>query len=512
VFFHGLYSIKKIVVGCYNLLMGKSPVKKSLILLLLFLLLPVGVIFSMFHLSKLLSPAPTNLIIISVDTLRADHMGVYGYTRNTTPSIDTFSKKATVFTNAYTQVPITYSSFVSLMTGLTPFESNIFSNMDSVWLDEPNKFLPQGNAPLGENVQTLAEILKDRGYMTSAFLLNPVLREDLTNLDQGFDEYRIHDQLNNPSFIKSTMQDIADWFDKKPYEKSPVFLWVHFLDPHTPYLPEPETACNVNKMFCNDNAAEAIATINKKVHFLEGCQNEPLDADFIQANIDLYDAEITQTDVYIGELLRKIEKAGLMKNSLIIFYGDHGESFENNYNFHHGLTLYESSVKIPLIIYTPDNPKKNAEGFVKSADVFATITNLLGVQTGTGKGNNFSHVLRDDSLASKAQNSSLFFMNNEATKFAVREGKYKYIFSLDSDRCSNNGKRELYDISTDPGEKKNLVGEQKNLAAKLHSILITYLDDHQLDIKNQQTSSELKEVLTDKKKQKIIEELKSLGY
>src|SRR5579859_478507 len=169
---------------------------------------------------SILNPKPHyNLIIISIDTLRSDHMGIYGYSKKTTPMIDEWAKSATVFTNMHTVIPTTFPSFAILMTGKNPFETKIYNNFGVVF--EGN--LVAGGHPIDRNTQTLAEILKKNGYSTAAFATNDALDSDFTNLNRGFDEYNYFskdpyadsDKVGYSKFIESSLS----WIDKNSDKK-----------------------------------------------------------------------------------------------------------------------------------------------------------------------------------------------------------------------------------------------------------------------------------------------------
>jgi arylsulfatase A-like enzyme len=464
-----------------------------------------------------------NLIIISIDTIRQDSLGVYGYSKNTTPNIDEFAKQATVFTNAYTQVPLTYASFVSLMTGKSPFESGIHSNVTSQTLSDgfdPGEELVNGHMRLKDDTMTLARILQDNNYATGAFTTIYTLEPELTHLNIGFDTYESDVQKNvkirlNP---QATIDRAFSWVGEQDRSK-PLFLWVHFMDPHAPYLPYPSSACKINSEFCNKDAEEMIRGIEKErlSKKVNACLKFPLDQHLVDHSKELYDAEIIQTDQYVGQVLEKLRERGLDKNSVIVLYGDHGESFEHNFYFLHGLTLYDSTTKIPLIIYTPDNAGKGkfVSNFVRSIDIFPSILSLLGIESKLAdtEKKDFSALLKNPSEKIKSS-EPLYFVNGTATKFAVRKGDFKYILSLDGDKCKPEGSMdELYNLKNDPKELKNLVSVDKATAYELRTMLTEYLEKNPLEaIDNNKKKKPVRNTTPSDKKREMIENLKSLGY
>jgi arylsulfatase A-like enzyme len=460
-----------------------------------------------------------NLIIISIDTLRADSMGVYGYKKNTTPYIDNWAKNATVFTNAYTHVPNTYPSVASLMTGLSPFESSIFSNLATKKDQHGGDTLDENdsNRPLDPSTQTLAQILKKTNYSTGAFVANYTLSKEFTNLDRGFDTY----ELDPSSNYKDPRDDLLtkhafEWIDQNAGSKNPFFLWVHYMAPHVPYTPPKEYACKFNEAFCGEIEREGMAKLEETRSMFQGCTQNELDPQTVALFKTLYDGEVAEDDVLVGMLLDKIREAGLDKNSVIVFWGDHGEGFENKFYFAHGNVLYDSSTRTPLIIYTPDGKAGTSDILVKNEDIFWTVLNLLDINIPNAKKNSdFSNVVTGRGTISSRE--PIFYLNVRASKFGVRKENYKYIFSLSEDNCSKQRRSELYDIQNDPFEKKNIADEKKEVVSALHKELMEYLSDHPLRGLQKDVAeglgSEIENTLGSLgKDQDTIEKLKSLGY
>jgi arylsulfatase A-like enzyme len=437
---------------------------------------------------------PKNIILISIDTLRTDSMGTYGYNKNTTPNIDRFAKNAVVYSNAYTQIPATYPSFASLMTGLTPFESGIYSNGETEIEGKPTKTGRNAErSKIDEKTKTLAAILKENNYFTKALLTNVVLGGERTFLDRGFDEYKTFSYQYGKTSHGPIINETLSWMDKSANIKNPFFLWIHFLDPHSPYTPSREY---VEKGY-NLEEFEMVRS--------QPCRTESLDKDFVNFYKALYDGEIAMTDKAVGRILDKIHELNLDKNSIIVIYGDHGESFEHHLYFEHLYTLYEPLIRIPVIIYDPDNKRfgERVDDSLMSSDFFTILLNKLNITSTTEK--------------NKQNNSeSVFSMNTQASKFAIRKGDYKYIYSLEHDECSPFTKRELYNLKNDPEELTNLINRETIVVNALHKELIAFIENKDLSssgkMGNSQPKYEDDSQITDEKRQKIIDDLKSLGY
>lgn len=486
----------------------------SILLFLTALLL--GMAITRFHPGKLQKKTqPKNLIILSIDTLRQDGLGVNGNSKNLTPNIDKWAKKSTTFTNVYTEVPMSYASFAALMTGLSPFDSGIYNNASSSNF-KPGKI--SGNAPIDADTTTLAQILQENNYTTKAVVLNPVLSPKITNLDRGFDEYKIVNSKAKPNQNEVLYNQVMDWFDDLTPDK-PFFIWAHFLDPHSPYLPDPEFSCKFNDRYCDQIKETGLDKLEEKRKNLEACHDKPIDQETINMYKTLYEGEVATVDNYVGKILGKIKKRGLDKNSVIVIYGDHGESFGKGQEyFHHGFTVYEQSVKIPLIIYSPDgNLNRKSDQFINNTDIFPTLLELIHITNPVRQRDtyDFSKLIKANSKMSNYRSNELFYTNLATSKYAVRKGSYKYIMSEKNYPCDGPQAEELYNLSTDPDESKNLVNDDRETARALHTRLLEYIAQHPIGRGKKVIQEQIQAESSDSKPNKdqdLIDELKSLGY
>ncbi len=440
---------------------------------------------------------PLNLIIISIDTLRTDHMGIYGYNKNTTPNIDKWAKNAVVFSNAVAIMPTTYSSFASLMTGQHATSTGITNSIKS--------------KPLSQDTITLAKILKENNYHTAAFITNHSLLKEITNLDNGFDIYNFNtsdsntDNYNNPKYYQ-LFDDVKEYL--KINKNNKFFLWIHLMDPHSPYMPPNDKKCLFNKKFCSLIESKSLKEWEKERLEFSDCQPNDIPMQMNETLQTLYDGEIYQVDQMINVILNQIKSNNLDNKSLIILYGDHGESFEHKHFFNHGTVLYQSSINIPLIIKHPYiTINKKIDRLVENTDIFPTILDILKIPINhhidgisfadlfLNKTNNYeSHKVREYS----------FLLNTGLNRFAIYDGRYKYIYSNKDLKClENNQNEELYDIKNDWNELDNLILNKDNL----HNILTEKLNSSksQIEAMGQNTDYNL-EI------NKYLDKLKSLGY
>lgn len=442
-----------------------------------------------------------NLILISVDTLRADHMGVYGYSKNTTPFVDEWAKNATVFTNAFTAIPLTIPSFVSLMTGRHPYQVGIFSNEDG--------------ASLNPSVKTLAEILKKQQFNTAALVSNTVFSYVKPNkLERGFDEFKYFQSMdgNDQSHGEITTEAIK-WL--KSNKDSQFFLWVHYADPHGPYKPKPELRCKFNTDLCekiDSKTYEEWETERLKTYEdlgisklkSQGCPKglkPPEDLDVFES---FYDGEIASDDEEIGKILGLLKELKLDERSVVVFYADHGEGFDHGYYFTHGGVTYNSNTKIPLIITYPGNKAvgKKSERFILNTDIFPTLLNLLAVnfKDKFSDGMNFAREFESSSHdLSRKQRHEAYLMGFNV--FTIHEDNYKYTYYFDRDTCLHDAKQEeLFNLDSDPDEELNLIGQEPETAKRLKNKLFEKLSEFNLPRAGGFSDHD------------TLEKLKSLGY
>lgn len=362
----------------------------------------------------------TNLVFISIDTLRADHLGVYGYRRNTSPNIDKFADQKILFTNFFTVVPKTGPSMVSFFTGKRINSHGVVSNMSKIKKDE----------------NVLADFLPS-DYMKAAFVNNIVLSKK-AGYDTGFDTYNLFDQIRPDLFTNH----VISWL-KKNHEKQ-FFLWIHYLDPHGPYLPPDEC----KKMFVNDryyDGSKKIKIGSEKDLNAIGLGHVPFyqvlnNHDEVDYYISQYDAEIFNIDKQIGRLLKLFERKGLFENTIIIFTADHGESLgEDNYFFEHGLLLNEGSIHIPFIMSHPAIAEPMViDALADNTDFLPTILSLLGLKYPDGiDGIDVKGLLVDDHMSTKPYIISQTPMEYFSYEKMVRGKEYKFILTGDCIKVDN---------------------------------------------------------------------------
>jgi arylsulfatase A-like enzyme len=314
-------------------------------------------------------PRLPNILVYLVDTLRVDRLSTYGYDEPTSPTLDAFAERATLFEKAIGQSSWTRPSVASLFVGTWPGDHSVTRRGDA----------------LSSDAETLAEVLRRAGYLTAAFSTNPNVAEPF-GFAQGFDHF---DLMLKQADSSDANRAVFRWLEQARAEE-PFFLYVQPADPHAPYLP-PEP-------FLSRLAADARSMYERVA---EAPTREIWESDeetLAQINA-LYDAEVAANDASFGELLDHLDELGLLDDMLVVFLSDHGEEFRDHGGWTHGRTLHVETLDFPLLVKTPGQrtPRRVGE-LAQHIDILPTITDLLGLEAPTG--------IQGRSLASHLESSN----------------------------------------------------------------------------------------------------------
>jgi len=459
-----------------------------------------------------------HVFLITIDTLRADHLSCYGYPRKTSPFLDQLAESSIQFMNAYAHSATTAPSHASMFTSLYPIGHQV--NKNWVKLDDSNV--------------TLAEMLKENGFRTQAF--TSVELFETCNLYQGFDYYDepVDARIKwGKKYRQSelTFNEVKKFFDSKdPGGKT--FTWIHLFDPHRPYYPPSRLKETIKKMGDGEEMIDYWLKVQQKdIRAYKGeIFSHREKSDFFKTNknyyqewkteyvmldqINMYDAEIMYVDSVIKKIFEFFKNSGYLENSLWIITGDHGEGLGNHKWLAHSKNLYNDSIKIPLIIKIGnENKGKRIEHFVEQADLAPTIASILDIEfeqtdpipgeslliflNGKGKRykKKYSFSQREFYKKRKKQGEIPKYVKFEhGQKYSVQDNSYKYIYRTEY-------KDELYDLTKDPNEVRNLLDELPEIAAKLKGELLRILSN------NKSKKRKVKKG-TDEQ----INKIKSLGY
>ncbi|MDP8235267.1 MAG: sulfatase [Candidatus Erginobacter occultus] len=433
-----------------------------------------------FGLSRCRPAAPgPNIILISIDTLRADRLGCYGYRFDTTPAMDRLASRSTVFRQAITPVPRTAPSVASILTGLYPHTHGVRSN----WIPLPGEF------------PALAELLRNRGYRTAAIVGNYVLKRQYSGFDRGFelfDDRMPARELNRDIWEKSASDITASalrWLEENREEQ--FFLWLHYQDPHGPYIAPPE----YGDFFARSEEDPIPADLVPAYQLLPWIpeQNGQVDAEAYRAS---YDREIKYCDDAIGQLLGELTRLGL-DDTVIILVSDHGESLgEHEYFFEHGGFIYDPSSRVVLIVHLPGlaGPGE-VDGQVSVLSIAPTLLELAGVPVPAEMAApSLLPLLR----GTKDRIEETIFIERLNKLKAVRTSRWKYIRNL------QNSREELYDLKNDPGETQNLSELNPGICREMNRQLEAWMNPA-----DRIPLTEVREMMIDKEDRKA---LRSLGY
>lgn len=399
--------------------------RKWLLLLVVFVVAVAGLIYWKKRAAKVVQPK--NVLLITIDTLRADHLGVYGYPKAETPNMDRMAQKGARFLNATSTTPLTLPSHSSIMTGTYPLEHGVRDN---------------GGFYLDNKWNTLAEVLQTSGMKTGGFVSAFVL-DHRWGIAQGFQEYFDHFELSKFKMVSldsvqrrgdETLKAALGWIDKN--KESRFFAWIHFYDPHTPYDPP-----------------------------------EPFRTDFQGGPFGLYDGEISYVDNLIGRIQDYLDKNNLTSTTAIVLTSDHGESLGEHQETGHGFFIYDATMHVPLIIVMPGQQPVIISDQVRTIDIYPTICAALGVASDPAvRGVSLIPLLQGKSLPKKlvAYSESYYprFHYGWSELKALRTAEYKYVDSPD---------REFYRLSEDPGELKNLYSQRRAKAVPFETELSSLL-------------------------------------
>jgi arylsulfatase A-like enzyme len=384
---------------------------------------------------------PPNLLLVSIDTLRADHLGLYGYDRPTSPRIDAFAQGALVFERALSHASETRASVSSLLTGFLPHETHIEAGQ-----------LPEG-------VDTLAEILGRRGFRTAAVVSNFVLRRG-TGFEQGFDSY--DDEMDQLEKRRRWPERTADHTTERAIERlrelrdGPFFLWVHYQDPHGPYTP-PEA---YGRMFRDAGLPPRLLKVNRGISGQGGIPGYQVirgirDFNFYRAE---YDGEVRFVDDGVGRLLDAVRDLGLERSTLVVLTADHGESMgERDQYFVHMRYLYDELTRVPLVLKLGDSLRGRRADTVQLADILPTVLARVGAPA--------DERLRGRDLLADASDprevlAEIPRAHHQGTRISLSVGRERLIETRPDEGV------ELYDLAADPGETRNLADDPAHAARR----------------------------------------------
>jgi arylsulfatase A-like enzyme len=440
-------------------------------------------------------PQPPNIILISIDTLRADHLGCYGYEKNSSPHLDTLATQSFLFENHFAPSSLTKPSHVSMLTSLYPLTHSVLTNHETL--------------SFSEEIVPIAKILKDNGFRTGAFTGGGSVSQ-IDGFDRGFDIW------SEGHLVSGHLPVVKDWLENNREEK--FFLFFHFYDVHAPYIFREnykdmyhdlegyvDLISLTEKILSADRLTleyfhsltlqekfsllvtgllqklkrrpeEGVGAAARKEMFamVHKWRQIPEYTKHIELLVDSYDAGIKYTDHYMGELFAFLKSLGLWENTLLVVTSDHGEEFMEHNMVTHGGHLYDTLIHIPLIIKMPSSFGKTAKritGLSDIVDLMPTILDVLNINfKGQMQGQSLLPSMQGKQRHSKDRIYASLDIGKSQKMRIVRTDRWKYIIG-DMDFSE---KDEIYDLREDRFEKRNLITESGEALPQLK----IYLTDH----------------------------------
>lgn len=471
-----------------------------------------GLSLKLINKQEVISKNRPNIVLITPDTLRGDHLSCYGYDKISTRFVDSLAEEGVLFENAISTSPWTLPSFASLFTSLYPTVHGAGREVSFAV-----------HTGIREGVVRLAEVLKEVGYHTRALSQSWFLGEDFgfrhgfdyyNNMWRGLEDIRAREiskrkkaflwsYLVDPgkkiskSIAQATTDEIIDWLEVN--DQYPFFLWVHYLDPHFPYKRVKNYNLDTNyKGKLTDDLVGNMDFFQLRTGAYRLNQD---DKKYFEV---LYDEEILYIDESIGRILDKLKQINQTDNTLFVFTSDHGEEFWEHGRFGHGIGMHQEVINVPLIMKLPGILPSGARinQHVSLVDVMPTILDILGVKHKIKlEGESLLPLINGDQTSDRAVFNELpkFFENRKS----ITKNNYKLIYFPSSKNA------ELFDLEKDPHEMKNIYHENQEIGLSLKQEILAWIKDSEEKALRMDKIEKSAQIKPD---DEAKERLRSLGY
>lgn len=381
---------------------------------------------------------PRNIVVVLLDALRAESLRSFGYARDTSPNIDRLADESAVFEAAFAQSSFTAASLPSILSGLYP-----------------NQHGAHLGARLAEEIVTLPELLGARGYRTIAFSANPFFSPEFGTA-QGFVEFHplyetaplVRLGVDGAVLAEDFLPEVARVLGQMRSE--PFFLFLHFIQPHEPYVPPPPFLGHYGE------PGGSPSQVGERLRALLKKKAAPLSEEERQYVVARYDENIRYADRQVGRLLGLLLRLGYEENTAVVLTADHGEGLFEHGEATHGGHLYEELVHVPLIVRVPGVPARRIAALVQSVDIASTLLDIAGEAPALGSGQSLLPLMQGKS---ESERTSVFASLTSGTAM-IRTYRHKLI-------RNSSGRWELYDLIEDPDERTNLASKNPDLVEGL---------------------------------------------
>ena len=437
----------------------------------------IGLILALFSLWILPSQdekkSHPNILLITIDALRADHLGCYGYPQPVSPAIDQLAREGILFANVTVPRSLTWPSLCSMWTSLYPLTHGV----------------ADGSQTLHPDVATLPRIFKENGYRTAAFVSNYFPES------YGFTTFKsfVHSGGIQGKWDERATQAALEWLKEQSESENPYFCWVHYFGPHSPYDPGSKYA----EQFAPDIHYKYSGTF-EELRQITTLREELEDRDF-QHLVNRYDAQIAETDDQVQKLVDWLKEQGDPENTILILSSDHGqELYDHHYYFEHYGSIYEGALRIPLILVQPDRLESGRvrEELIENLDLFPTLLDISNLWTPKTKellrgcpvsiqGRSFEPLLKQKAGAIhpdwKDRFTYSYLPTPEGNIFALRNQNWKYISNPEQyevqpykEATYSIEPEVLYSLSKDPRETLNVAQDNQKRIEQMEERLIQW--------------------------------------
>jgi arylsulfatase A-like enzyme len=408
---------------------------------------------------------PPNVVLLVLDTVRADHVSCYGYAKNTTPHLDALAEESVRYSGCRATGPWTLPSHASMFTGRFPFQHRADSlvNDQGVWRE----------LPLKEEHTTLAESLSKIGYRTGAFVANTAYLREAFQLNQGFDEYVVK---REPGVEKN-----VEAFEFVDNGVGPFFLFMNYMDAHRPYNDTRLDEDRMAELECSGNRPSAKMLDRMYKIVLEQGKEAP--PKLVESVTRCYDLGIANADLAVGNVVESLRSRGLLDNTLLIVTSDHGEFLGEHGLVEHSKDIYEEVLHVPLVCKHPRRPDVEApagtvdDRLISLADLPRLVARALPPEYGTGMLADYPlPVERDFNMAEV----SISRERDMRASYGARFRRKRFVYYADGHKLirSTDGQHELYNLQIDPDETVNLYSTEPDLAKDLTARMEEYVESH----------------------------------